>query len=363
MSSASFLQTPAWATVKPDWRAESLGWFDGQTLRGVALVLYRPIPRLKWSLAYVPEGPVIDYSGAPTPGELKRWLDPLAAHTKAAGAFALRIGPPELTHAWSAATLKAGLADESVLRLSALTPDITHPAGVAVTDYLRGAGWLPVGEGEGFAAGQPAYNFTLPLVTAEGEPLDEDALLAGMNQLWRRNIRKAAKLGVSVDVGTREDMAEFHRIYVETAARDGFTPRPLSYFLQMWDALNGEDPDRMRLFMTRHEGDLVASAIYVQVGTHAWYAYGASTTHKRDVRGSNAMQWRMMTEALSRGAHEYDMRGITDTLDASDRHVGLINFKLGTGGIAVHRCGEWDLPIRRTLYKGFMWYLARRESR
>src|SRR5512141_2991988 len=49
---ASFLQTPAWATVKSEWRAESLGWFDGGTLVGAGLVLYRKLPRLARYLAY-----------------------------------------------------------------------------------------------------------------------------------------------------------------------------------------------------------------------------------------------------------------------------------------------------------------------
>lgn len=51
--------------MKPDWRAESLGWFDdeqGGRLVGAGLVLYRPLPRLKRYLAYLPEGPLIDWA-------------------------------------------------------------------------------------------------------------------------------------------------------------------------------------------------------------------------------------------------------------------------------------------------------------
>ena len=54
--SASFLQTPAWAAVKGEWRGESIGWFRGDELVGVGLVLYRQVPRLKRYLAYLPEG-------------------------------------------------------------------------------------------------------------------------------------------------------------------------------------------------------------------------------------------------------------------------------------------------------------------
>ena len=59
---ASFLQTPAWGEVKSDWRRESLGWYDDAgTLVGVGLVLYRQLPKVKRYLAYLPEGPVIDW--------------------------------------------------------------------------------------------------------------------------------------------------------------------------------------------------------------------------------------------------------------------------------------------------------------
>ena len=90
----------------------------------------------------------------------------------------------------------------------------------------------------------------------------------------------------------------------------------------MFEALGAEEPDRIRLYLARHEGDLVASTIWIRVGAHTWYSYGASSTEKREVRGSNAIQWQMIRDSLAAGAHVYDLRGITDTLDSDDSHVG-----------------------------------------
>ena len=123
-----------------------------------------------------------------------------------------------------------------------------------------------------------------------------------MNQQWRRNIKKAAKAGVEVEHGTAADLKAFHELYAHTAERDHFTPRPLAYFGTMFDALGAEDPDRIRLYLARHEGDLVAATIWIRVGTHTWYSYGASSTEKRDVRGSNAIQWQMIRDSLAAGA-------------------------------------------------------------
>ena len=353
--SASFLQTPAWAKVKSEWKAESIGWFAGEDQVGAALVLYRQLPKVKRYLAYLPEGPVIDWS-AP---DLGAWLTPMAEHLRSQGAFGIRIGPPVVTRRWDAAQIKEGIADDAVTTLTQLPPAERSQVGASVLSQLRELGWHPQSVAGGFAAGQPQYNFQVPLTDADG-PRTPESVLAGMNQQWRRNIKKADKAGVEVRVGTAEDLAAFHDLYAHTAERDHFTPRPLRYFQTMYDALSAEDPERIRLYLAEHEGDLVASTIWIRVGQHTWYSYGASSTEKRDVRGSNAIQWRMITDALAAGASVYDLRGITETLASDDPHLGLIQFKVGTGGEAVEYAGEWDLPLSRAIYGAFKLYLRRR---
>jgi vancomycin resistance protein VanK len=354
--SASFLQTPAWGQVKAEWRRESLGWFRGDELVGAALVLYRQLPRVRRYLAYLPEGPVIDWEA----DDLAAWLAPMTDHLARQGAFGVRMGPPVVTRRWTAAQVKEGIADPAVRRLDDLAPLERSHTGARVVSQLQELGWRPQAVEGGFAAGQPQYNFQIPLRDADGEPRSEEDVLKGMNQLWRRNIKKAAKQGVEVATGDGDDLKLFHDLYVHTAERDGFTPRGLSYFQTMYDALGAEEPDRIRIWLARHEGDLVAATLAVRVGTHTWYSYGASSTEKREVRGSNAVQWAMIRDAIAAGSAVYDLRGITDTLDADDPHVGLIQFKVGTGGEAVEYAGEWDLPLKGLLYKAFDLYMKRR---
>ncbi len=371
-SSASFLQTPAWGQVKPEWRSESLGWYDGDQLVGAGLVLYRQIPRLRRYLAYLPEGPVIDWAV----DDLADWLEPMTRHLKSQGAFGVRVGPPVVTRRWSADQVKDGIADSGVSRLADLAPLERSATGARVVQQLASLGWQRQLADGGFAAGQPQYSFVIALVSTgstsggagstnseAGARRTEDDVLAGMNQLWRRNIRKADKAGVVVSAGGSADLKAFHDLYVHTAERDHFTPRAFAYFQTMYDALGAEDPDRITLWLAHHEGDLVAATIAVRVGTHAWYSYGASSTDKREVRGSNAVQWAMIRDAIEQCADVYDLRGITDTLDPEDPHIGLIQFKVGTGGEAVENVGEWDLPLNRALYKGFQLYFSRRSGR
>ena len=227
------------------------------------------MPRLKrLTLAYLAEGPAIDWTG-----DLNAWLDPLAAYLKAHDAFAIRLGPPIRTNVWSATQVKAGIADPGITRLTDLLSHHDDPVGTRVTNQLRDCGWLPQSPEDGFGTGHPQFKYEVPLHRPDGQALTEAELLSGMNQLWRRNIKKAAKEAVEVTVS--DDLKAFHDLYLQTAARDHFTPRPLSYL---------------------------------------------------------------------------------------DPHVGLIQFKLGTGGQAARYIGEWDLPLRPMIYRAFNLYMRRRES-
>ncbi|MDX6324377.1 MAG: hypothetical protein QOK15_731, partial [Nocardioidaceae bacterium] len=88
----SFLQVPAWAEVKSEWRHESIGWFrEGEREPvGAGLVLYRQLPRVQRYLAYLPEGPVVDWDA----DCLSDWIAPMTRHLAEQKAFGIRMGPP-----------------------------------------------------------------------------------------------------------------------------------------------------------------------------------------------------------------------------------------------------------------------------
>jgi len=367
-SSVSFLQCPSWGDLKTDWRAESVGWVDDAsgTVVGAALVLYRdvPIPKrdklpfLRRSLAYIPEGPILDLTSAEAGPALKQLL----AHLRKRRAFTVKMGPQMVSRRWTSETLKKAIADaDGGVRLKDIKPDYENPTALRIIEKLRATGWSrKESEGAGFGDFQPRYVFQLPLVDDAGKPRSLEDVQKGFNQLWRRNIKKADKNGVEVTVGGYDDLPEFHKLYEVTAVRDHFTPRPLPYFQRMWKAMEAENPDRLRLYLARHEGELLAATTLVTVGDHAWYSYGASGDHKRELRPSNAIQWRMLSDSLASGCKVYDLRGISDTLDPEDHLFGLIQFKLGTGGQAVEYLGEWDYPLNPLLHRAFEMYMARR---
>ena len=219
-------------------------------------------------------------------------------------------------------------------------------------------GWRqtePGGE-DGFAAGQPRYVFQVPFA---GKSLEE--VQRGLNQQWRRNIKKAEKAGVKVVRGGYEDLPAFYGLYVETARAGPVHSAPAG--------LLPADVDRTRRPRTRTgcgstspitRARCLAAATMLTVGEHVWYSYGASTDRKREVQPNNAIQWQMMSDAHGLGASVYDLRGITDTLDEDNHLLGLLRFKVGTGGEAVEYLGEWDFPLNRFLHKALDLYMSRR---
>lgn len=361
----SFLQTPAWARVKTGWRAESLGWFDDAgRLLGSALVLYRRLPGVRRFFAYLPEGPCVEWADP----QLERWLEPLLDHLRGTGAFAVRMGPPPAYRRWTARTLKDAAGPGR--RVADVLPDLVEPLGAAVADRLREAGWRRCGEdGQGAGAprrssggAQPRLVFEVPLA---GRTLDD--LWTGLNQEWRRNVKKAAKSGVWTGEEGPGTLPAFHELLRITERRDGFDlGRDLDYYRRQYAELNAEQPGRMRLYTARHRGELLAAHTLLTApdGGRVWYQTGASADHRREVRPSNALQWRMMCDALLAGAAVYDMRGIPDDLDPAARAYGLLRWKLGTGGEAVELLGEWELPLQgpvnKTLHRAMNAYLARR---
>jgi len=350
-SSASFLQLPEWGDVKKEWRSESIGIYKENECVGTALILYRSLPKIGRSFAYIPEGPALS-SATHLDAEL---LNALKSYVKSAGAFLLRIGTPLPLRDWSTEKIKDALASTEATSLINIPSDHEYSSGVAAVHALKSAGWKNINSSDGFGEGQPNFLFQLNLLGK-----DRESLLAGFNQLWRRNIKRAEKEGVVVRRGTRSDLALFHVAYLETAARDGFIPRPLHYFERMWDALNGTN-EYLYLFLAEWQSSVIASSIAIRVGDHYWYSYGASTAFGRDARGSNAVQWAMMEDALDRSCATYDLRGITPTLDPNDSHVGLMQFKVGTGGYAREVIGEWEIVISPLLARAFHLYLQLRK--
>ncbi len=353
----NFMQYPSWARVKTEWTHDLLGWFSpAGNMVGCALVLYRKMPVLNQYLAYIPRGPLIDWE-AP---DLMEWFQPLFAYLKRKGVFTLKMDPPVVQAKWHTSTIKACLAEARDKQLKGgelrlLTTDVSFDTATSLQIQLQKMGFIKKPGETGFSAVQPEYVYRLPL---EGRSLAE--IFNGLHTNWRRNVKKAERLGVRVRIGAEEDLPAFYGLLKVTAERDRFKVRNLSYFETMYRALNSEEPGRLCLYLAEDEDELLAATLAVSANRHTWYLYGASSSNKREKAPNHAVQWQMIRDAHRRGDKIYDFRGISPTLDESDHLFGLLKFKLGFGGEACEMIGAWDYPIKPLLHRAFDLYMKRR---
>ena len=150
-------------------------------------------------------------------------------------------------------------------------------------------------------------------------------------------------------------LAEWYRLYEETARRDRITLHERSYYQNLFDLAGsyGSGAPELYLLSARHEGELLAGIIVAVMGEGAWYLYGASSDRKRNLMPSYGLQWRAIRLARERGCRFYDLFGIPPSEDPGHPMHGLVRFKTGFGGRMVNRPGCYDVVLRPLLYRAY----------
>jgi Acetyltransferase (GNAT) domain len=128
------------------------------------------------------------------------------------------------------------------------------------------------------------YGHKLPL------PDSSEELLAGFASSVRRAIRKAEKIGGSVEViKTRDAILEFYHLHVKTRRRHGLPPQPLSFFLNIYEEIIKSG--RGFVVLARRGSRSFAAAVFFQFGKNAVYKFGASDEVFQEFRGNNLVMW------------------------------------------------------------------------
>lgn len=304
------LQITFWGQLKESsgWNYHPLAVRKGGVLQGAALILTKKLPYLPHTVAYSPRGPL--YSSEEALVKLWEAGKELAL---AKGALVWKMDPP-LPHPdplWEKLTKQNNLQRQDT--------------------------------GLDFLGVQPRFVMTLDLRPSL------DTILKNMKSKTRYNIRYAERKEVRVFIAKeKKQLGVFYTLLQETATRDGFTIRPLSYFEAMWDQL--VQHKFAQLFLAYHHSTPLAGAILFRLGKRAWYVYGASTNENRNLQAAHLLQWEMIKWAKSQGCQIYDFRGVSGDLNPEHPLYGLYRFKEGFGAQLEEYVGEYDLPISRGGY-------------
>ncbi len=299
----TLFQSGLWAGVKKNWTWRAVVFRrDGKIAAGMS-VLLRPVPGTPWKLAYAPRGPVCDPK------------DKIAL-------FALTEGARQLGKQENVCLFKAD-------------PDVPR-SDEAFQKTMAALGYQLLPESWNFDRIQPQH---LARIDLRGK--DADAVLAGMKQKTRYNIRLAERKGVTVRVCGTEQLPEFCTLMKTTGIRDGFAVRPCSYFEGMLRSLGSHG----RLYLAYYEGKPLAGAIAAQFGNKTWYLYGASADEHRDAMANYLLQWSMIRWAVDSGCEWYDFRGVSGG-QAENKTRGLWRFKGGFGAELQTLVGEYELDLK-----------------
>jgi lipid II:glycine glycyltransferase (peptidoglycan interpeptide bridge formation enzyme) len=297
----SFPQLWEWGELRElaGWRAVrfAVGERQDEPLAG-AQVLIRQVPLLGWRLGYAPRGPI----GALDDPETRRSLVAALRHLGVMEGIATLKVDPEAT--------------------------ATDPLGVA----LLAAPWRPA------AKVQPPRTRLVDLAA------DEETLLAQMSKKHRQYVHKAAREGVTVTQlspsaspdETAVALADFYRIYADTAERAGFAARVQDYYERVWSLF--APAGHARLFFAVLGGERVATLFHFSCGDRAAEAYGGMTDAGAESRANYLLKWEAIRAFRADGFASYDLWGIATG--------GIAKFKEGFGGRQVDFVGARDLSLR-----------------
>jgi lipid II:glycine glycyltransferase (peptidoglycan interpeptide bridge formation enzyme) len=315
------LQSWAWGELKSrfGWTAHRIQVDDA-----AAQILFRRLP-LGLTIAYIPKGPVVDWTNRQ---QCQALFSTIHTEAKNHRAIFLKVEP----HLWC----RFADCSQSV------------PALQAAAEFLVGSG---------FILADTVQPRTSLVVDISG---DEDAVLAAMKQKTRYNIRLATKKGVTVRMGSAADVNTFYDLSVTTSTRDGFGIHSLDYYQAAYDLFA---PDRGALLLSEFEGEPLAALMAFCHGLDAFYFFGASSNRRRKLMPNYLVQWAAIQWARNQGCIRYDLWGIPDadptTLEAEfqkrrDGLWGVYRFKRGFGGQVVQSIGAYDYvynPVFYQLYK------------
>jgi ubiquinone/menaquinone biosynthesis methyltransferase len=308
LPNAHLMQSWEWGELRrgTGWAPRRLLFERGGRVVAAAAVIRRSTWFGPWGVSYCPKGPALDYGDTPL---LRQVLTILAEDARTRRSIALKVDPDVETRE------RAAIA---AFRASGYRPAAEQlQASSTVLNDLRAA---------------------------------DDELLRRMSATWRRYVRKSAREGVRVRLGTAADLARFYELHRETAERDQFIPRPLSYYERAFRLLSPRG--LIALLIASVAGRDEAAIVVARFGTRGWYLYGATSAMAQRAHAMYLLQWEAMRWAREQGCVSYDMWGAADDpADAGDPLHGVTYLKLGFGGRHVRWVGVYDFVASPALFR------------
>lgn len=193
-----------------------------------------------------------------------------------------------------------------------------------IIDYGKRAGWKYIE----WRGGESYFQDTIHSSFYYGHTLDliqnEQELLSSFRSSTKRNINKAIKEGVVVDIyNSLESIKEFYRLNCITRKNHGLPPQPYYFFKKIYEYITSKKKGFVVLAFFQQRA--ISGAVYFHFRDQAIYKYGASDRRYQHLRANNLVMWEAIKWCSKNGYKTFDF-GRTES-----ENNGLLQFKRGWG--------------------------------
>ena len=190
------------------------------------------------------------------------------------------------------------------------------------------------------------YNETVYVDLTGGD----EAVLTRMKKRGRRDVRKALRESPAAcadeTAQAMADFSEYYEVMVDTAHRDGFSPAPMSDYVDMISNLG---PDHARVFAARIDGKVVAWSIVTINGDHAVYYYACMRTEIMRQHVPDKLIYVICCALGEQGCTVLDLMGIGNDFAPSLKSLNGFKTKFSES-IAQISAGR-DIPVKKAFYR------------
>ena len=322
-----FTQLAAWATSKQltGWTSIRLVVSHPSGTWAGAQLLMQSLPGPLGRLAYAPRAPLVVAQGAEIAAVLRAELLTALRSLRADGVTLARLEPGDSVVMDPEGSV---VQPDTALTASLRTP--WHAAATGANLRLHPA--API---------QPRSSRRIPLTGGV------EAVRAGWRSKWRQYARQAVSDGVTVRLGSPEELPSLSAVMHSISERTGAAARSGEAFAQLMRAFG----PHAELIIAEQQGErggaeLLGALLVVRTESGSTELFGGATDHGNELRAPYALKAFAIERAITHGSSWYDMWGLVTP--------GIAHFKAGWGGEVHAYPGALDLdldPIRGPLVR------------
>ena len=327
ISEIPFTQLAAWGTSKQltGWTSVRLVMSHPSGAWAGAQLLMQSLPGPLGRLAYAPRAPLVAAQSPEIAAALRAELLTALRSLRADGVTLVRLEPGD--------SVVMDPEGSVVQPDAALTASLRTPWQAAATSAnLRLHLSAPI---------QPRSSRRVPLAGGV------EVVRAGWRSKWRQYARQAVSDGVTVRLGSPDELPSLSAVMHSISERTGAAARSGEAFAHLMRAFG---PHAELVIAERHgEGggaELLGALLVVRTESGSTELFGGATDHGNELRAPYALKAFAIERAITHGSAWYDMWGLVTP--------GIAHFKAGWGGEVHAYPGALDLdldPIRGPLVR------------